>query len=105
MDLDLSLADTEITKRKRPRKARDLGRLHALLIRGLPDWVDEDGLLLSYDIAKELGISYQAIYRIYKNERIPPKRIAALIELSAQSRKRGDDFAPLTHEDFAEFLG
>lgn len=92
-------------KPRRPRKARDLGPLNALLIRGLPDWVDEDGLLMSYEVASYLGISYQALYKIYKRERIPPKRINALINLSAQSKKGGKDFVPLTHEDFAEFLG
>ena len=97
--------DIDQPKRKRARKARDLGQLHALLIRGLPDWVDEDGLLRVYDLAKYIGISYQAAYAFLARERVPPKRINALIYLSERSKNGGDDFVPLTHSDFAEFLG
>ena len=105
MTLDLEPVDDGRPARKRARKARDLGKLHALLIRGLPDWIDDDGLLRVYDLAKYLGISYQALYAQLSRARISPKRINAVIRLSEQSKKGDLDFTPLTHSDFAEFLG
>lgn len=105
MTPELDPFDDGRPKRKRARKARDLGRLHSLLIRGLPDWVDEDGLLRVYELAKYLSVSYQSVYAFLGRERIPQKRLNAIIRLSEQSKNGGDDFVPLTHGDFAEFLG
>lgn len=90
---------------KQPRKVKDLGSLNKLLIRGLPDWLDADGVLLTYDLAQHLNISYQALYKIYERNRIPPKRIPALVKLSAESKARPEGFEPLTAADFMEFLG
>ena len=89
---------------KRPRKVKNLGKLHALLIRGLPDWIDEDGLLKVYDLAKQLGVSYQSVYAFLGRERVPPKRMNALIKLSEESEKISGDFKALSHSDFADFL-
>lgn len=86
-------------------KAKDLGALNKLLIKGLPDWVDENGALRTYDLANYLGISYQALYNIYSRNRIPPKRIPALVKLSAESENHPEGFKPLTANDFMEFLG
>lgn len=90
---------------KRPVKVKDLGELHNLLIRGLPDWIDGDGILRTYDLAQFLGVSYQALYKIYRRNRIPPKRIMALVKLSGESKNRPEGFEPLTTDDFLEFLG
>ena len=74
---------------------KDLGPLHALLLKGLPDWVDQNGLLRTYDLAKYLGISYQALYKIFDRNKIAPKRVKALVHLSEGA---------LTLDDFAEFM-
>lgn len=103
--------DNGLPKRKKPKKARDLGKLHALLIRGLPDWIDEGGLLRVYDLAKYLGISYQALYKICERERISSRRMVALLKLSRESKKpfnvnmaTNEPYGPLTTDDFMEFL-
>lgn len=90
---------------KNPRKAKDLGKLNNLLIRGLPDWLDSEGVLRTYDLAEYLGVSYQAAYKWFDRDRIPPKRIPALLKLSAESKVRPEDFRPLTADDFMGFLG
>ena len=90
---------------KQPRKVKDLGSLNKLLIRGLPDWLDADGVLLTYDLAKHLNVSYQAAYKWFERNRIPPKRIPALVKLSAESKSRPEGFEPLSADDFMGFLG
>lgn len=74
---------------------RDLGPLHALLTRGLPDWMDAKGFLRTHALAAYLGISYQALYKIFDRNRISPKRVKALVLLSE---------GKLTLDDFAEFM-
>lgn len=80
------------------KKPKGLGPLHELIKRGLPDWIDSNGFLRVYDLASYLGISYQALYKIFERNRIPPKRAKALIHLSK------DNPQPLTYEDFTEFM-
>ena len=103
MTTDLEPVDGKYPK-KRARKARNLGKLHALLIRGLPDWVDDDGLLRVYDLARYIGCSYQAVYKWLDREKLSGKRIKALVLLSEQTSRGPDGFAPLTYEGLAEFL-
>lgn len=103
----MDLANHEIDRpdTKQPRKVKDLGKLNNLLIRGLPDWLDDDGILRTYDLAKYLGVSYQAAYKWFDRNRIPPKRIPSLVKLSAESKARPEGFEPLNTEDFLGFLG
>ena len=103
MTTDLEPVDGKYPK-KRARKARNLGKLHALLIRGLPDWVDEEGVLRTYDLARYLAISYQALYKIYERDKLSGKRLKALVHLSEQTVNRPEGFEPLTYEQLAEFL-
>jgi hypothetical protein len=77
---------------------RDLGPLHALLTRGLPSFVDVTGTLRTPDLAKYLGISYQALYKSFERNRIAPKRAKAIILLSKQGP------SPLCYDDFVEFM-
>lgn len=95
---------TTTEKPKRRRVGRDLGPLHALIVSGLPDWIDEDNLLRTRDLAQHLGISYQALYVTFSRKRIGFKHVEELISLSKQSEKRGDDFEELTVTKFAPFL-
>lgn len=78
-----------------PKMPRNLGPLHALILKGLPDWVDEKGFLRTYDLATYLGISYQALYKIFERKKISPKRVKALVVLSS---------GKMTLDDFAEFM-
>lgn len=78
-----------------PKTPRDLGPLHALIKSGLPNWVDNTGFLRTYDLAEYLGISYQALYKIFDRNKIAPKRVKALVLLSDGKLKL---------EDFAEFM-
>lgn len=77
------------------KKPRNLGKIHALLVQRMPEWVDDQGFLRTYDLAAYLGISYQALYKIFERDRIAPKRAKALILLS-----RGN----IKYEDFVEFM-
>ena len=92
-------------RKSRPKTPPDLGPLHKLLVRGLPDWVDDEGYLRVYDLAERLAVSYQSLYAMMARARISPKRINGLVALSESSVKGDLDFAPLTHADFAEFFG
>lgn len=102
--MDLETTENTAVVGQKQRKHRDLGPLHALLIRGLPDWVDETGLFLIYDLAKHLKMSAQGIYGWLDRGKVPPKRVFELVELSESSKNQGEDFKPLTHTDFAGFL-
>lgn len=116
MEIPVNINPTHVENENRarlaPRKARDLGPLHALLVRGLPDWLDADGALRAYDLAKYLGISYQALYAQFARKRVGPKRVNALIDLSAKSKRLNPEsldydeaFKALTYDDFASFFG
>lgn len=103
--MDLEPTEQNQSHANKARKIKDLGPLHALLIRGLPEWVNEEGVLRTYDLAEELGMSYQALYAIYSRGKLPGRRIAALVELSRATENAPENFKPLSYEDFAEFLG
>lgn len=81
----------------------NLGRLHQLPTRGLPDWCEADGRLNVQALAAELKMSDKALYAQFKRTRVSAKRINAFIALSKATALQ-KDFAPLTHSDFAEFL-
>ena len=102
--MDLETTEHDRYPAKKARKSKHLGQLNSLLIRGLPDWVNEEGVLRTYDLAEAIGISYQAMYRIYSREKVPAKRIKALVELSGETKNPPEGFMPLTYADFAEFL-
>lgn len=91
-------------KTKRRRVGRKLGPLHEVIVRGLPDWIDDDNLLRTRDLAQHLGISYQALYVTFSRERIGFKHVQELIKLSEESEKRPEGFEPLSVTDFAPFL-
>jgi hypothetical protein len=112
VNLEMPQVDGLQKTRTTAPKTRDLGPLHELLVRGLPDWLNETGALRAYDLAKYLGISYQALYAQFARKRVGPKRVNALIELSAKSKKLNpespdydEDFKALTYDDFANFFG
>lgn len=69
----------------------DLGPLHAMIRDALPDWVDARGSLRIPELAQYMGISYQALYKIFAKNKIAQKRIKALIVLS-NNRLRFEDF-------------
>lgn len=98
-----SSMETTVTEETK-RKGGDLGPLHALLVKGLPDYIDENGVLESRRLAEYLGISYQALYASYGRKRMSRKNINAIVKLSHDSVKRAEDFEPLTHEKFWEFV-
>lgn len=86
------------------REVKELGPLHGLLMRGLPDWHDEQGRLRTYDLAKHIGISHQAMYRAYQVNRLSTRRIKEMIALSEASENRSEGFEPLSFDDFAKLI-
>ena len=86
------------------RVVKELGPLHSLLVKGLPDWHDEEGRLRTYDLARHIGISHQAMYKAYQVNRLSTRRIKEMIALSEQTQNRDSDFTPLTFDDFAHLI-
>lgn len=90
-----------------------LGGLHELLIRGLPDFVEDGVLNVKSKLAPRIGISYQAVYKWFDRDRISPKRVETLVYLSENSKKKPatmvvdgkkEPWAPLKKEDFWKFM-
>ena len=101
---------------KRPRLNKDLGPLHELLTRGLPEFTDENGRLDPRQLAVEMGISYQAVYLIFKRGSISKKRIATICYLSHKTKPKNRPktmeldgkempWKPLVLDDFWPFMG
>lgn len=112
------MEESKITRR--PRKAKDLGPLHDLLKRGLPGFVDENDVLDVRAIAKEMGISYQAVYLMFARGSISKKRINGVCHLSKKTKpslrpktmtvvvdgvEKETPWKPLVLDDFWPFMG
>ena len=106
----------EANTSRRPRKVKDLGPLHDLLKRGLPAYVDENGVLDVRRIAKEMGVSYQAVYLLFQRGSISKKRIATVCQMSANTKPslrpktvvvdgKEVPWTPLVLDDFWPFMG
>ncbi len=95
---------------RKPLGPNDLGPLHALLMRGLPDYIDPNNILDVRKLAKAVGISYQALYKWFESGHVSAKRLNTIIYLSEHSVKiplpnAGEQpWKPLTREDFWDFL-
>lgn len=81
----------------------DLGQLHDMLFTGLPDYRGKRGFN-ARKLAKDMQVSYQAIYKWFERETIPANRVQRVIELSESSQHRPDDFVPLARDKFWKFL-
>lgn len=87
---------------------RDLGKLHALVSAGLPDFWNRDNLLDVRKLADEIDVSFQAIYSWFERESISAKRVDQVIYLSQKTSRANRPKAPwkpLCRDDFWEFLG
>ena len=105
-------------ERKIVRNGKQLGKLHALLTHGLPEFVN-DGVLDVRRLADEIGdgISYQAIYGWFTRERISARRIIQICQMSRATEPRNrpkqvfvngeltPEWQPLCRDDFWEFMG
>lgn len=92
-------------KRKKAPRTEFLSALHETLTTGLPDFVDEFGVLDTRRLAKKIGISFQAIYGWLNHNRISKKRVETIIHLSESTTKKPDEkWKPLTKEDLWDFL-
>lgn len=90
-----------------------LGPLHELLIRGLPDYVENGTLDVKGKLAPHFAISYQAIYKWFERGRVSARRMHDLINMSEASKNAPETmivegkevpWAPLTMKDFAPFI-
>lgn len=106
----------EANTQKRPRLNKDLGPLHELMTRGLPEFTDENGRLDPRQLASEMGISYQAVYLMFSRGSISKKRIATICYLSKSTKPKnrpktmdvdGQEvpWTPLVLDDFWPFMG
>lgn len=104
-DLGLDIRPTRKSRASGTKKRVEyLGKLHELLSKGLPDLIDQNGILDVKKLAGHLGISFQAVYKFFKNDQIPTKRIPTILALSKTQKKGGENFKPLVRDDFWEFL-
>lgn len=101
---------------RRARKQKDLGPLHDLLTRGLPEYVDEGGMLDVKRLAIDLSVSYQSVYHIFTRGSISKKRINQVLELSKRTKPANRPetmvvsgrevlWSPLVLDDFWAFIG
>lgn len=105
LTLDDDLDDKPARKSKPiPTRTEYLGDLHVMLTKGLPDLVDDQGVLNVKRLSERLGISFQAVYKFFKNDKIPAKRIPMIIALSKAQKTGGKDFKPLVRDDLLRFL-
>ena len=84
----------------RGRRGENLGKLHSLLQKGFPDHRNADGTFAAKRLAKDLGVSYQAVYKWFERERIAPKRIVKIVELSKKQVKANPASDALVFDDF-----
>ena len=61
-----------------PSRYKNLGELHTLLLEACAP--DEKGNRSIPALAKQLGVSYQYVYRWVETKRIPPKFARKLVE-------------------------
>lgn len=73
----------------------DFGSIYDLLYPALPSFRTKSGLLDINEIALEMDMSAEGIYKILRSNKISPKRAAVFIELSK---------GRLTKADFLEYL-
>lgn len=112
-DLGLDTDRYPKPKRKKPAPPAELGKLHAILVEGLPDYLDENGGLNVRKVSAKIGISFQAMYKWFDREQISAKRIKAIVQLSENTQNRPKpklvngkkvSWQPLQHDDFWEFM-
>jgi hypothetical protein len=65
---------------KEPRKYKELGELHNLLLRACPP--DDNGNRSIPVLAKHLEMSSWGVFKWIKNNRLPPRQAAKIVELS-----------------------
>lgn len=111
--METSQVEEKLTKR--PRKAKALGPLHDLLKRGLPSYVDENDILDVRALAKEMQVTYQAVYLMFSRGSISKNRIATVCHLSAATKPgerpktmivngKETPWTPLILDDFWPFM-
>jgi hypothetical protein len=94
-------------KTKKARKAKAL-TLEQVLYNGLPHYrMEYRGYLIldSKRLARDMGISYQALYQWFVRNRVSAKRAKQLIAISEKYQRKfpREEFTPLTRDDFWEF--
>jgi hypothetical protein len=64
-------------------------RLYHLLYTALPDFRTPNQFLDVRKLAEEIGISHEGVYLWLRADRLPPKRVKALVELSRNKLSKG----------------
>lgn len=75
-----------------PTCRKDLGELHKLLLKACPAKALAAGSIRS-TLAPALGVSHQYVYRWIEENRVPPKFVAPLVEIS-QGRVSREELIP-----------
>lgn len=78
-----------------PAHPRSRGQLWDLLFNKFPDYRSEQGLLDVRRLARDMGRSHTALYRVVNNNQLNPQQAIALMTLSGGA---------LTHEDLRKFV-
>lgn len=105
----LGLADDGRPLNRRAKKARkSLGKLHALMTAKLPDLIDPQSQVCNlHKVAKLRGMSFQGVYKWFKNHeanQLPYAQAIWLVELSVKQKNGGADFIPMTFEEIQPFI-
>lgn len=83
------------------------GELHKVLSRGLPDYCDENGVMMVGRLAAAMQLRTQTVYkwmRVGFNHQIPKFQIDRIIELSKVQWSGGNNFKPLQIQDLWPFV-
>lgn len=109
---DYELLGIEEPKTRKPKKAKELGPLHDLLMRGLPDYMNGE-MFDTHKLARTMKVTRAAIYKWFEKNQVPSKRAAEFIRLSEATKNkpktmqvggREVKWTPLNREDFWEFI-
>lgn len=117
-DIEKRLAEHAAENRpKTAAELNNLGELHALMKRGLPEYIDKNGFLDARKLAIEMQITYQALYAIFRRGTIQRRRIETACFLSEKTKKKNRPavmtdkdgkevpWRPLVLDDFWPFMG
>lgn len=105
----LDLDDGRPMNRRAKRVQKSMGELHDLLTKKLPDFVDPNsGVCNLKTLAKARGITFQGVYKWFRNKkknRVTYQLAEWLVDLSKKQTTGGPKFVPMTFDDIKRFIG
>lgn len=105
-NIDEMLGEDDGKPKPRRPPRRDLGALHTVLTRGLPDLCD-DNVCNLHKLASSLHLTYQAVYKWMRpnhRHQLPANQIERIVALSKNQTSGKRNFKPLEISDLWPFV-